>query len=397
MTAARKRTTKTKKPARNTKLNAGVTSDTVWKIFRFTERFELPDDVKRSRKSPLLYCRDYVGGGSDDESISYIKQLTELRSKPGWHTALAAFYLLRNVAANQGRGLRGYLVDGRFRPASLETMSLWLDLDNKVTAQVLATLEEVGLLERVTAPDFEKLVSGDDDSASDGERSRAAASGRGRRGAAAGDGAQPLKKKSKRKRKSKRKSKSKALSASDKAENTKEKENKNKADKARPGSRQGQGGAEASASPPTTQEKPTKKPKEADQSGSCDSARTQTRLADLSSEQKLRRVSTIYAPDCRQFGAEIFASLKVPYDPGSVEGRRELGCFAAAWSEAQAVKLPPTAMDELWHKSVRSAQRIAAKRKRVRFTKSPEAVWRNEFNQRLKSAMNNCVNRCKAM
>jgi len=77
--------------------------------------------------------------------------------------------------------------------------------------------------------------------------------------------------------------------------------------------------------------------------------------------------------------------LRVPFDPLSTEGKSELGCFAAAWTEAQQAKLGPLPLQELWNKSIRSAERIGNKRRRARFRKSAEAVWRYEFNQRLKA------------
>lgn len=43
----------------------------VWRIFRFTERYELADDMRKCRQSGLLFTRDFIALGAGDEAAGY--------------------------------------------------------------------------------------------------------------------------------------------------------------------------------------------------------------------------------------------------------------------------------------------------------------------------------------
>jgi hypothetical protein len=87
-----------------------------WHISRFQQRYELPDDVRFDRKSPLLFIKSFVGSGTDDESCSYFRQLMSLRAKPNWLLLRGAFAEIVNISANASKIYRGYLLDSNFQP-----------------------------------------------------------------------------------------------------------------------------------------------------------------------------------------------------------------------------------------------------------------------------------------
>ena len=96
------------------------------------------------------------------------------------------------------------------------------------------------------------------------------------------------------------------------------------------------------------------------------------------------RVEKLYDPSCQEFAGKIYRELRIPHAMDSSEGHRELGNYATAWSLTQAAGLQPAQLATLWDKSVREATAIGLKyKRRVRFTKSPGAVWRSIFNKRL--------------
>ena len=79
----------------------------IWHIFRFGERFELPDDWRTLRKSPLLFTKDFVGSGNDDESISFVQQMQMLDGYDNHLMLKGAFGELKRITANRSRCSRG--------------------------------------------------------------------------------------------------------------------------------------------------------------------------------------------------------------------------------------------------------------------------------------------------
>jgi len=128
----------------------------VWRIFRFKERFELADNVRFCRQSPLLFTRDFVGSGKDDESIGYAQQMQILRMSPRRLVLKGAFGELKEIAANRSRAYRGYLLDERFEPATDSRVAMWLGLEIKEARSILKELAKIGLIERVDLPIFDE-------------------------------------------------------------------------------------------------------------------------------------------------------------------------------------------------------------------------------------------------
>ncbi len=129
----------------------------VWYIYRFKERYELRDDVRFSRKSPLLFTKDFVGSGTDDESIGFAQQMNILKMRPNRLQLRGAFGELKEIAANRSHIYRGYLLDEKLEPASDKKLALLLGLKVDDAKELLSELEEIGLLERVDVPDFVSL------------------------------------------------------------------------------------------------------------------------------------------------------------------------------------------------------------------------------------------------
>jgi hypothetical protein len=131
----------------------------VWRIFRFEARFELPDDVRFCRSGPLVYIRDYVGSGQDDESINYKRQIGACKASPNRHTLISVFSELREIAANHSRCYRGYLLDERYEPAGINKIAIWVGLKPAEAEKIIKELEEIGLIEQVPMPVFDPSVN----------------------------------------------------------------------------------------------------------------------------------------------------------------------------------------------------------------------------------------------
>lgn len=81
-----------------------------------------------------------------------------------------------------------------------------------------------------------------------------------------------------------------------------------------------------------------------------------------------------YSPDAEQFAFEIYQALKLPWDPTSEEGKRELGCFASFWEKVagwQNAGIPLLVLDELRERAIVEARKIANRRQ----NRKRGAVW----------------------
>ncbi len=135
-----------------------ATQNKVWHIYQFVERYEIPAYVQGYRKGPMLYVKDFVGI-SDDISYSYHRQMEELKAKENRDELFFCYSALRNMAASMSVTYRGYLLDGKMKPASTEHLNKVMQRDNnKLAAAVLRTLKRIGLLEQVEMPDFENVT-----------------------------------------------------------------------------------------------------------------------------------------------------------------------------------------------------------------------------------------------
>lgn len=125
--------------------------------------------------------------------------------------------------------------------------------------------------------------------------------------------------------------------------------------------------------------------------GQCDdfvpprSSAYQPRVADPKNLHKsFDGLEVLYDRSCQQFALDVFHELPNLGYCDTPTGRRELGNFAAAWSEAQSAGLPPAYLSRLWARGIENAREIKrdVHRKKI---KRPGAMWRYRFNQRLAS------------
>lgn len=316
----------------------------VWHISRFRQRYELSEDVRLDRKSPLIYTKDFVGGGSDDDSCAHFRQMMALRSKPCWLMLRGAFAELKNVAGNMSKEYRGYLLDSNFKPASVKEIGRWLGVSEKKAKKIIEELSDIGLLEHVALPRFNSEP-----------QKRTGKSGRAR--------GSPAKSGAKRKRTGKP---GKERAPFKKKANTKVKVNgkgKNKGEQKRQDESQQEDPA------PTTQPiKPQVSAKEGSmvQSAVPPELKNTEMLGDIS-----KKILHRYSPEAKEFGFEIYRALEPPWDPTSEQGKRELGCFASAWQKVGDIP----GKDELRSRGIAEARKIAKRRQ----NRKKGAVWCTVF------------------
>ena len=316
----------------------------VYHISRFRERYELSDDNRLDRKSPLIYTKDFVRG-VDDESCAHGRQLMALRSKRNWLLLRGAFSELKNVGGNMSSDYRGYLLDSNFEPASVKEIGRWLGVSEKKAQKIIDELLDVGLLEYVAIPKFNGQP-----------RRRTGKPGRARRRTGkSGKARAPLKKKTKTKTKAKTNVKTKTKVKTNGKGKTKRKikkrQSKDKPQKAPPSTTQplkpqipqGRGLAVHSAPP---------------------SKLKNTELVGDVTKNMLHR----YNPHAKRFALETYQALKLPWDPASEEGKRELGCFASMWHK---IDLPEPVFEELRARAIAEAKKISKRRQ----NKKKGAVW----------------------
>ncbi len=86
-----------------------------------------------------------------------------------------------------------------------------------------------------------------------------------------------------------------------------------------------------------------------------------------------------YSQPARNFGGMVYEALHCPWLPTSREGRRQLGNFAAAYMQGQAI-LSQERFDTVVRKGLKKAALIGRKRGTYR---RPEAVWRYDFQRHI--------------
>ncbi len=405
--------------AGNSRTVAARRTAKVWHIFRFQERFELPDDARYCRKSPLLYTRDYVGSGNDDESISYHQQICILRSRPNRLELRGVFAELREIAANRSRAYRGYLLDEKLQPASDKKVSQWLDLDIAKTKKILHDLTEIGLLERVELPDFDPS---DNESPAENEdpdkakRQREGGRNRcGRKGKTARSRSIPgssvrtrndprsltrVTKKEEHEvqsssrigksgnKRSKKKS-GKAASAAPMHTPTRESQSHPKLKIHHIGNvteiidteaqlvaaDNGKAPVSPTTAPPTSTDPTIPTNPDAKQGAQNCLNASSGPAASVSSPEMLY--------DAKAFAAAVYEELRLSVYPKPAAD--ELACFATAWRDALDTRLSSSALRDLWNKSIREARKLGRKPHSA-FTKGRGAVWRKIFNERLSNA-----------
>ena len=124
----------------------------IWHIFLFEERFELSEDFRGYRTTPLEFVREFVASGKDDKGIKYGIQIEALKRSPNRHVLRSVFVDLRDKAANRSRAYRGYLLNVKDQPASLKDIAGWVGLAPVECRRALKELDDIGLIEWVPVP-----------------------------------------------------------------------------------------------------------------------------------------------------------------------------------------------------------------------------------------------------
>ena len=412
----------------------------IWHIYRFKDRYELYEDS--FRKKPLKYTKDFVGSGQDDESISHFKQIEAVMSQPDGLIARGLFSEILNRAANQSICYRGYLLDDKYRPAGNQAIGHWVRQDAKTIKKLLRILEKGGLIERVPLPKFDPKINepsspsnspSPEDEESDApkraprrrpSRSTAAKTGRGgsknaekpklretpgisgktrdslqngngkdRLPSASGNGkdqnegkkstaAAPLSPEAQEEKQEKQEKGPKPKEKPKSKPKPKKTQPASQADAESKGASASKTASSPTTTPPMSNMPMPNMPTDSD-AGGGDEKRYGSQNPPCSVNDVIGQLDRLYDPECQEFAAAIYAGLKVPHPPDSPEGRRELCNYAAAWSKAQTSGIPPSGLMDLWARSVKEAETLGNKRRRVKFTKGPEAVWRSTFNKRL--------------
>jgi len=273
--------------------------------------------------------------GSKVHDIKLWERLQQLKSRPERHLLRSVFEDLKCWAGLKTIKDRGYLITTEGQPASYEYIAAQLKLEVEEVKQAMTLLEEIGLLERRML----KIKKSPDKSGKD--RTKTDKSGRSRmRPDKTGRKRKPLKK-------------AKANGKGNSKGNKKRQSSKDKSN--------------AIEVPPSTSQ--PLKPHTSAKGGT---------LIPFTSPSKLKNTQLLgdvakgmlhrYNPDAKLFALEIYQALKLPWDPTSEEGKRELGCFASAWQKVDT-------SDELRERAISEAKKIA-KRKQNR---KKGAVWVGVF------------------
>lgn len=324
----------------------------VWHITDFRPIFELSDDLRKKRPGPLTFTKSPVTltAGSKVHDIKLWERLQQLKSRPERHLLRSVFEDLKCWAGLKTIKDRGFLITTTGQPASYDYIAAQLKLDIAEVKKAMTLLEEIGLIEKLTIkrPDTSGQGRKKTDKSERG-RTKPDATGRGRtKPEPAG-----------RKRKTLKK-------GNDNGKGNSRVRKKRQRGKDKSNSME--------VPPPTTQ---PIKPQVSAKRGSVIPI---TAPSELKNTEKLgdiaKRILPRYNPHAKKFALEIYQALKLPWDPASEEGRRELGCFASQWHK---VDIPDA--DELWSRAVSEARKIAKRRQ----NRKKGAVWCTVF-ENLKAA-----------
>ncbi len=341
--------------SRMTKVKTKSRGRRVWHITDFRKLFELSDDLRKKRPGPLTYTKSPVTltAGSKDHDIKLWEKLQQLKSRPERHLLRSVFEDLKCWAGLKTIKDRGFLITTEGLPATYEYIAAQLKLEVDEIKRAMALLEEVGLLERQTIKNKQPKTD-----TSGPSRKKADKSGQGRTKTDAAGRARKKPDKAGRKRKPFKKV------------NDNGKDN-SKVDKKRQDSEDKPNAIEV---PPSTTQ--PLKPHTSAKGGALipftsPSKLKNTQLLGDIAEGMLHR----YNPDAKLFSLEIYQALKLPWDPTSEKGKRELGCFASMWQKAWRNKASMEAIDELRERAIAEARKIACRRQ----NKKKGAVWCHVF------------------
>jgi len=335
----------------------------VWRIFHFEERFELPENIRKCRKTALEFTRDFVGDLGGDEAVGYQRQFALLTNGDGLeHAQMYGLYrLLVNMSAKQSKAYRGYLLDARKRPLSVSQIAKLLHIHPATMKKYLRRLESVDLLEYVDLPEFD-LSKNDDDKEQQKDSGRRAAENSARR-------RKPLKngKTAKPPNGGKRVKEQRATNG---LTAVKEKININ-GNRQIKDSGQGQRKDEPPSAPSTAPPLPSMPHRSDAQEGS--------RVIPITSGPP----GSVIPPNGRQgdhrpmlaggydrsddwFGQRIYVALGYRGDVSSPEARREICSFASKWAQCRMrlSGMDPPALDQLGMRVLAEARKISRRGKK---------------------------------
>jgi len=331
----------------------------VWHIFRFKERFELPEDMKIHRRSGLQYTRDFVSAAGGDEAVGYLNQFGMLSNGDGEELSMlrGLYRSLVNMAAQHSRAKRGYLLDASAEPLTDGQIAKLLNYKAARMRQLLARFARVKLLEKVPLPEFDFALN--ETQKKDNNQGALNSSEN------SGNFRAPLKKRQTTKAPNGAKQKTTSgLTASGKKEN-----NDNGIDQSKRGDQslesqdqaQGYGQAESrTTASPTTSPPLSSMPQESDDGGRVVLFTRSPGSAD-------------YSRAGLSYGRRVYLALGYKWDIDSPKAAREIGSFASKHDQVLIVMagVPPPALDGVLARGLREAGKIA-KRKTNR---NKGAVW----------------------
>jgi hypothetical protein len=333
---------------------AAPKSKLVWHVYRFDERYELPEDMRACRKSGLHFTRDYVGIAAGDEAVGYHNQFAIISNGDGLESCLL-FGLYRkivNFAAAHSRAKRGYLIGPAGDPLTEPELGRMLNIKTRQLRPLLAKFSKVKLLEQVPLPKFD-LAENDDPA---DLRNSPEKSGK----------LQSSLKKGKRKVKGKVKGKGKGKAPNGKA--------------AAPVAKEKKKGIVNQVTAPETNRSQTKPPKPPVADAGADRGRI-IPIDPPCSDKAARgrpmgptgRPGGSYSRSDLIFGQRVYEALGIGHCPGSVAEYREISSFASVWHRAVCdLGAAAEACDDLGMRLIVEARRIGRRGDRNR---NKGAVW----------------------
>jgi len=357
MTAAKK----SKSNHKAQTIKSPPTPKKVWRIFRFKQRFELPEDLKICRRSGLQYTRDFVSVAGGDEAVGYLNQFGMLSNGDGQELSMlrGLYRSLVNMAAQHSRAKRGYLLDASDEPLTGGQIAKLLNFKAAKMRQLLAKFARVKLLEKVELPVFDFSIN---ESPNKGNSKHPRSSS-----GNSGNSRAPLKKRQTAKAPNGAKEVNKQKTTSGLTASGKKENNKNGIEQSQCGEQsldnQSQGHRQAesrtTASPTTAPPLPSK-PQESDDGGRVVLFTRPPGSVDIS------RAGLSY-------GLRVYRALGYLWDTESPEAAREIASFASKHDQVLVLMagLPPPARDGVLARGLREAGKIA-KRKTNR---NKGAVW----------------------
>ena len=333
---------------------------------------------------------------------------------------------------------REYLLNSKFEPASVKEIGRWLGVNEKQTEQIITELEDVGLLEQVDFPEFDR----DDDKpakskakkrrqkkTSTTERKKTTAKNPRQRHAGTQNSAErtkidrnrtkpaevsrnrtkPFKKKIKAKIKVKGKIRIKSnINEQFDNGNIKRKKNNNRQKSSRVNSNALEGKRKRKTKSATTDCRqaavaPTTTPPIMPWASDAGRSRVipfpkasprsvqNTRAGPQQIGEVIKEMEHRYDVDAQNFAREIYQALRLPRHIDSPDVVRQLGSFASVLHKSKKWNLSQSSITELWSRAHLEAGRIAERKDKNR---NPGAVWCKVFKRLLASKV---TKQCKVM